>query len=156
MKFFTLDWWTGDSEADPHSAYAAHVASIRHLLPADLLALHERNPLHDARLRDLRLDVTAGELVLSFDAADENGGFGRRLRLAYRGVTLFRSAADPARGLGGPHGYGDLGYDEIDTAGDGTFEHRLLFSSGVELQVQFRHFGWEDDHGDPASNHPTT
>ena len=104
MKFFTLDWWMGDSEAGPRAAYAAHLASVRHLLPADLLALHERNPLHDARLRTLRLNLPAGELVLAFDADDESGGFDRRLRLTYSGVTAFRSAADPARGWAGRAG----------------------------------------------------
>ena len=45
--------------------------------------------------------------------------------------------SDPSVGLGGPHGFGDLGYDEIDVGEDGPFEHRLLFSSGIELAVRF-------------------
>jgi hypothetical protein len=38
---------------------------------------------------------------------------------------------------------GDLGYDEIEVLGGGMFEHRLLFSSGIELAIEFAAFHLE-------------
>ena len=57
----------------------------------------------------------------------------------YAGVFT-RKSTNPKRGLAGPHGYGDLGYDEIEVLRDGLYEHRILFSSGIELQVRFTGF----------------
>ena len=63
-----------------------------------------------------------------------------RLTLTYIGVERFEYAADPDIGLGDPAGYGDLGYCEVDALPNGAFEHRLLFSTGIELAVVFREF----------------
>jgi hypothetical protein len=46
--------------------------------------------------------------------------------------------ADPQTGLPGPHGYGHLGYCEFEALGGELFEHRMLFSTGIELHVRFR------------------
>ena len=140
MKFFTLDWWIAN-DGDPFPAYAAHVASIARLLPADLLRLAQDQTcwLHDSRLRELTFDAGTGDLTLRFDTPDGQGGFTRRLDLQYRRVEGFKSVADPKKGLLGPHGYGDLGYDEIDVAGS-ALVHRLLFSTGIEFEIQFRDF----------------
>ena len=40
----------------------------------------------------------------------------------------------------GPAGFGDLGYCEVSVLPGGAFEHRLLFSTGIELVVVFRSF----------------
>jgi hypothetical protein len=136
VRFFTMAWWcdlqTG-ADSNPSADYAAHLAAIRHHLPPDLLATEETVSLHDARLRELRLLVAEGTLSLVLDsyAGDE------RFTLVYNGVIRFESSADPAVGLGGPAGYGDLGYCEIATLPDGALEHRLLFSTGIELAVAF-------------------
>ncbi len=60
----------------------------------------------------------------------------------YGGVRSIQSTADPEKGLPGPHGYGDLGYDEIDLIQPGHYEHRMLFSTGIELLVQFSEFSF--------------
>ncbi len=33
--------------------------------------------------------------------------------------------------------WGVFGYDEIEMLVDGLFEHRIIFSEGVELKIQF-------------------
>jgi hypothetical protein len=139
MRFFTMAWWCGAQLGDGGPAvahYAAHLARIRQHLPPDLLATEETVSLHDTRLRESRLIPAAGTLVLVLEsyAGDE------RLTLTYSGVERFESTADPAVGLGGPAGYGDLGYCEVDALAGGLFEHRLLFSTGIELVVVFRGF----------------
>ncbi len=138
MRFFTMNWWCGvqQGDDDPRAAYATHLAAIRDRLPPDLLAIQESVSLHDTRLRELRLLVGEGSLVLALEsyAGDE------RFTLVYDGVERFESWADPEVGLQGPAGYGDLGYDEVAVLPGGAFEHRLLFSTGIELVVVFRAF----------------
>lgn len=139
MRFFTMAWWCGTQTGgagDPSAAYAAHVAAIRDRLPPDLLATEESVSLHDTRLRELRLLPAEGTLALGLD----NNAGDERLTLMYTGVERFESTADPEVGLGGPAGYGDLGYWEVDALPSGAFEHRLLFSTGIELVVVFRGF----------------
>lgn len=134
-----MEWWGGDGEgivSDPRPGYAAYFATIRHELPADLLAREESISLHDTRLRELRISRNDGTLRLGLEthSGDE------RLTLVYREVERFESLADPKVGLRGPAGYGDLGYCEVEVLPGGTFEHRMLFSTGIELIVEFREF----------------
>src|SRR5579859_8227004 len=121
-----MAWWCGVQEGisgDPSADYAAHLATIRDRLPADLLATEESVSLHDTRLRELRLLPAERMLHLGLEtyAADE------RLTLVYSAVERVESFADPEVGLRGPAGYGDLGYWEVDVLQSGAFEHRLLF-----------------------------
>ena len=141
MRFFTMDWWLGvqtGSTVDPSTEYARHVASFRPF--PDVVAAIDRVPsLHDARVRRVEHLVDAVDIVL--DAWGETGGW-HPLRLSYRGVEAFTIAADPEKALRGPGGFGDLGYSEIDVPSPGLFEHRLLFSSGIELGLRFREFSF--------------
>jgi hypothetical protein len=59
-------------------------------------------------------------------------------------MKSLRQTGHPQKGLGGPCGFGDLGYDEQDVRDDGNFEHRLLFSIGIEVQVCFSDFAVEN------------
>ncbi len=139
LRFFTMAWWcgvqTGDS-GDPSSAYTAHLVALRDRLPPDLLATEESVSLHDTRLRELRFLAAEKSLSLGLDSY----GGEERLTLFYSGVERFESLADPKVDLGGPAGYGDLGYCEVAMLPSGALEHRLLFSSGIELAVVFRGF----------------
>ena len=134
-----MAWWCGAGPADggdPAADYARHLAAVRDRLPPALVATQEAVSLHDARLREWVVrpaDATA-RLVLDGRAGDE------RFTLTYTGVEQVESAADPAVGLRGPHGYGEFGYDEVAVLPTGVFEHRMLFSSGIELCVVFGGF----------------
>ncbi len=139
VGFFTMAWWCGAQVGpvgDPGADYVVHLATIRDRLPPDLRAIEKPVSLHDTRLRELRLIVADRTLALVLDtyAGDE------RLTLEYSGVERFESLADPEVGLCGPAGYGDLGYWEVDVLPHQAFEHRLLFSSGIELVVVLRGF----------------
>jgi hypothetical protein len=134
-----MDFWVGSQTAayvDPAADYAAHLATIRDRLPPDLLATEQEVSLHDSRLRNLRLEIADG--LLTLDLQSYSGE--KLLGLVYEGVERFESLADPDIGLLGPAGYGDLGYSEVDILPNGAFEHRLLFSTGIELRVAFRGF----------------
>jgi hypothetical protein len=143
VRFFTLDWWRGIQDgalsADPGAEYHSYLETIRDEIPRGLLALQESVSLHDGHLRELELTPSDKTLMIIVDGDDGSGAF-RRYCLRYFDVSLFRSTADPAAGLGGPRGYGDWGYDEAAVVMRGRFQHSILFSSGIEIIVQFAGF----------------
>ncbi|UYV11654.1 MAG: DUF4085 domain-containing protein [Phycisphaera sp.] len=149
MKFFTFGWWwggqnpNGPNPNDASNAYRAHLDTIRDRLPADVLRLEgepdEGVSIHDARLVSLGIDAAAHTLTLVLDGDDGSGG-ARRFTLGYTGVRSFHSTQSDAPALPGPTGYGDLGYWEAHLA-EGAFEHRFLFSTGIELRVVFEGLG---------------
>jgi hypothetical protein len=147
MKYLTMDWWVGRCAMEPLERYWAYIDSIRSKLPVDVVHLLEDVNLHDAKLRSLAVDVAGKSLIGHLDAYKytsagiEEGR--RRVQLTYLVLRRVTSTADPEVGLGGPHGYGDLGYDEIELLADGSFAHRMLFSSGIELAVEFEQFRLE-------------
>lgn len=148
MKFFTLDWWRGIQHLenyDPVPDFQKHLSTIRERLPEGLLALQESISLHDANLLYFDYSNHNHSLTLQLDGDDGTGGV-RHFTIRYVDVVSFKTLADPDRGLPGPHGFGDLGYDEADITPDGNFEHRLLFSTGIEMQIVFRGFNlsWND------------
>jgi hypothetical protein len=135
LKFFTSEWWAGCQSGDGGdaiTAFEAHSKAIRDRLTPELLALQERVSLHDASLFSLSVMPEKQMAVLTLKLAD-----GSDLELRYAGLTAFESVQTPDQALGGPGGFGDLGYDEIDVLDDGAFEHRMLFSSSVELRFRF-------------------
>lgn len=132
MKFFTIEWWQGELSDEESEAvverYSEHLRSIRHLLPCGVERIDRELSLHDAILRSLELDIGGATATVTLDLPD-----GGRVRLRYAGLSSFSSSADPQKGLSGPYGYGHLGYDEFDVSPDGGVEHRILFSSGIQL-----------------------
>ena len=105
-------------------------------LPPDLLVLQGSVSLHDANLHLLSHDSAAAKLTLTLYGDDGSGGL-RVYTLVYGGVVSHRFTSDPDVALPEPRRFGDLGYDEPDVLTDDIFQHRLLFSSGIELQVDF-------------------
>ena len=135
-----MEWWRGiqsGGTADPSVAFRDHLERIRDRLPSDLLLLQESVSLHDARLRIY--DYNPGQLILNLSGDDGSGGL-RDFILEYRLIDSIIMTSDPDIGLPGQNGFGDLGYDEPDILENGLFQHRILFSSGIELQVDFSDF----------------
>jgi hypothetical protein len=137
MRFFTMAWWRetqSDEAANPSDAYDRHLQSLRPF--PDAVAAIDRMPsLHDARLK--HLEEARESVVMTIDRLGETGSW-VATELRYGGVERLVVSADPDGELPGPSGFGDLGYDEFDAAAPGLYEHRLLFSSGLELCIQFR------------------
>lgn len=148
MRFFTFDWWCGLQEHryfDPTPEFKKHLERVRDRLPQGLLTLQETVSLHDAHLRSLDYSHYNNSLILRLEGDDGTGGL-RQFIIEYIDVISYRTVVNAEYGLPGPHGFGDLGYDEADITTDGNFEHRLLFSTGIEMQVIFRDckLNWKD------------
>lgn len=152
MKFFTLAWWSSaceDSDA-LFRKYQVFVADFFDRLPDSYQRLHRDLSLHDSRLRRFDADYRHQTLEIHLDGhgfdRTDNSYFERKFTLRYYDVKQVLTVSDPQQGLPGPHGYGDLGYDEIELLSSGELEHRLLFSSGIVLTV--RHGGFKIDVSD--------
>ena len=144
MKYFTLEWWREGDDGSASERYSQYVESVKARLQPALIRLHEICTLHDGCLRAIEADMVRREAILDVDGhryIAEERRYGRReFRLLYGDVLRLGSTATPEHALGGPPGFGDLGYDEIELIADGVFEHRMLFSSGIEIAVQFGRF----------------
>jgi len=146
MKYFTIQWWSGDIEdqMSAFSAYEAYLADARREFLPELCRLLEEVCLHDSRLRRLHIVPEKKELFIDLDACGPDEGqqsyHSLKIGLTYSGVESFESLADPGLDLAGPHGYGDLGYDELEVLRPGLFQHRMLFSTGIEFAVTFTGF----------------
>jgi hypothetical protein len=144
MKFFTFSWWCGEyEEADADAVagkYRDHFASIEDRLPASILDFARHHSLHDARLEKFSLNVVDQAAELHVRGWDPKCEEKRAYSLFYSVVSGVLSQGSPEEPLGGPGGFGDLGYDEFDLLEDDKIEHRMLFSTGIELSVAFSDF----------------
>src|SRR5258708_5202993 len=146
MKYYTLQWWA--NRVNPEKAmavgkrYCRYIESVQASFPPDLKRLHWEVSLHDSHVRRLHFSDCTFELQLDVERTDKDKIIPgtRRFRLTYQDVRSFTAVDDPEAALGGPDGYGDLGYDEIEVVQAGVYEHRMLFSSSIELQVRFTGF----------------
>ena len=142
MKYMTLAWWSGEVDRSTADEYGPYFASIKGQLPPAVRRLHDDISLHDAKLRQLSVDLATETVRVQLDGydwqPDKLPDAERQFTLTYSGVVNVTTTGDPERGLGGPHGFGDLGYDELELLGDGLIEHRMLFSTGIELHIRFR------------------
>lgn len=142
MKYFTLDWWQGHCQKEVADEYRAYFEDVKDLLPPGARRLEEEVSIHDGKLIRLDIDIAAAKVVFVLDGYDWTHRHSplpqRTITLKYAGVSWVRSIADPYSGLSGPHGYGDLGYWEFEAMGEGLCEHRMLFSTGIELHIRFR------------------
>jgi hypothetical protein len=153
MKFFTIQTWSEYSEETIRTdrEYKSYIAAIRNSLPQDAQRLYSGGGLfilNDANLLNLSADFQTGKVSMTLKGDFKDGALSDdsmstwpivayRISLNYTGVTSFSTKSDPLVGLAGPFGYGDIGFDELEQIADNCFEHRILFSSGIELQVRF-------------------
>lgn len=139
MRFFTYDWWQGCQgpgiTTDPIKEYRKHLESIRDTLTRDILRLEDEVSLHDGELVELIVSLVDRLVTLRINGYDGRGSL-RKFTLVYSGVSAFRSQTNGREGLGGPAGYGHLRYWEVDVV-HGGFEHSILFSTGIELEIAF-------------------
>jgi len=156
MKYFTLDRWISDQDIETvdmeivrqtRKRYEDYFVSIADKLPPALVRLHQTIRLHDANLRDLELDVEQKHAVLIVDTYPVDADavlHCRTIALRYEQVNSLQSAAHPQKHLADLGGYGDIGGDEVELLAEGNFEHRFVFSSGIELSVRFGNFYFSD------------
>jgi hypothetical protein len=150
MRFMTYEWWhSGDvDDTSPIDDYWKHIDAIEELLPAEVRRFLAKDfTLHDGVVSGLSLDVggPVAELsVLGFDGRLEAS---RVYEIEYSEVARLeltpRQGEDPEIEWPTEGSLGQIGYDEIDVLGEALLEHRILFTSGAELVIQFRRFSFQ-------------
>jgi hypothetical protein len=141
-----MDWWLSFQDSknagaaqSAFDAYRQHLATIRDRFPAQLLDIDERSVLHDGVVRGIISAYSSHTLNLSATVDDGSGG-ASEIELCYQGVRSFRVLPWSGDWLPPRAGFGDMGYAELDVTGDGDLLHRILFSSGIEIEIKFQQF----------------
>lgn len=147
MKYYTLEWWNGHCEdASVIKNYWDYFDSIKMKLPNELIVFSKTIRLHDSNLLEINSNNILKELNLKFNIYKYNtkgNSIGKQhLIMKYSGVQSLNVSSTPELGLGGPKGFGDLGYDEIDIETSNIFIHRILFSSSIEFEIKFSSFNF--------------
>jgi hypothetical protein len=128
--------------ASPNVAYEKHFESVRRLLPSGISQLSDNETLHDATLTSIELDMAVRALAIKLRGWNRPFREGRLFTLSYGNVGTVSISAVSKHPLPGAPGFGDLGYWEFDVHSPGTFTHRMLFSTGIELSVFFSRFSY--------------
>jgi len=139
-----MSWWRRTQNLDcnprivhkPRDSYNVYYRSIRQRLPKAIKLLEEKIYLSDANLLKMLIGIDSKQVLLRVITLGGNAP-SRVLEVCYRGVSRFKPIAVRGKALPGPSGFGDLGYYEIELLDGGFWEHRLLFSSGLELSIIF-------------------
>jgi len=147
MKYFTMEWLLACQDSDvsekdmnrPAKDYGRYYTSIKKQLPIQFVVFDKSYSLHDAMLRKLNFNVEKQQLKINLMLAIVHKKFieGRKGTITYTGVTDFSSSKRIEKPLAGSDSHGFLVYDEIEVISPGVFEHRLLFESGIELNITF-------------------
>lgn len=144
MKHFTFKWWSGECPDDGVAdAYWQYIESVKARFPSLVQSFITEHTLHDSRLLSLEVNTEQKELQIRLNGF--NMSFNNQLAFAlrYKGLRRFLSLGNTGYPLGGPGGFGDLGYDEFEILDNGFFVHRLLFSTGIEIQIEFATFDYK-------------
>jgi hypothetical protein len=152
VKYFTMDWWA--NQCEPPSVcddYKNYIESVRDALPESIQAFLDGHMLHDSIVGELSVQPTNETVKILADGFDVNLDRSVVYELAYAGVMALIIHGGASDNLPGPAGLGHLGYDEFEPLDSGALEHRLLFSSGVEILIRFRAFQFT---ATPAENAP--
>lgn len=140
MKYFTKEWWAGDEQNNGQVLnYQKYIDSIKARLPDHAMSLHEQYTLHDASFGFVASNPVAREVGLSLKGWDRN--FKERLNyeLVFEQVSNLEISGETLDDEGSA-GFGDLGYYEFELISESAFEFRALFSSGMEIKINFSDF----------------
>jgi len=147
MKYYTFEWWYGEEEeedepAHPYTAYSSRIKEIENKLPNSVKEFMRDVSMHDSKI--IKLDIGVDDKTVRVVSL----GYGlnsylTEYELCYSGFTHYGTTSDPEKGLPGPHGYGDWGYDEFDLCDTGQFMHSVIFSSGIEMTIKFSDFSFK-------------
>jgi len=139
MKYLTFGWWSGECvDENAVKNYWNYFDSIKSSFPESIIKFTENISLHDSNLLELNHKVCEDKLQLLLNIFT-NDDIRKKIVVNYNDLLDLKLSSDPEKGLGGPYGFGDLGYDEFDVEKD-YFIHRLLFSSGIEIIINFKKF----------------
>ena len=142
MRFLTRDWHAGklpdDEGEDISAAYRAHRSSVLANLPVAFREFVQTVDIHDALVREIRLDRMRGTLELELRAGDLQAGY-FDLVIRYAGIDL-RTLDTTVLASIGRETRAEALYHEADLAPGELYEHRWLWWPYQDLDIRFRAF----------------
>jgi len=146
MKYFTIDNWMHDEGplSGTTKQYENYFLSIKKKLPKKLQEFYEKYNFFDGTIVNLSMDLLRKEGKLKMFIYDNQEVDEHEAHLFFKNLHLCVFKTNLQKHVNGPlDGFGDIGYDEIELLNDSRWELRLLFSTGIELEVQFEDFDFE-------------
>lgn len=146
MKYFSLGSWDIlYSDNKDATKYEAYLDEIRMLLPKTLQSLTVRKSsvsLNDGTIQSIETSLQERQVEIHINGKwiEKTVVGSRNFRLQYKGVTKTTSLVAPNLYGLFEGGYGVHGFDEVEVLAGGLFEHRMLFSTGIEISIQFSDF----------------
>ena len=151
VKFYTLKSWKLEQDLKNDKAFSRNLRAdlqyrkyrqtIQSKLPPDFQRFLTLAYLEDGEVLKIEIETALriGSLWCTALDVASKGTEGHYLRLEYQGLQKF-SSTSPVQDSFGGDGYGDIGYTEIEILAEGVFEHRFLFSTGIEMAFDFTDF----------------
>lgn len=150
MKYYTWGWWSGDIDPTKDNqiqrqvrSYGNYFDSVREAFPSSVVSLSDEYTLHDAELITLKANFVNNKVSLNLEGYSRDDSERCQYYLLFSGVVELSTVGNPEQPLGGPGGFGHLGYNEFEVLGDNLYESRMLFSTGIELILQWSDFSFE-------------
>lgn len=146
MNYFSIKCWSDYEQITSiRESYYSYIDNVISQLPKSLKSLTGGGgniSLNDANVKSLAISLENSTVDIVMDGKWIQGvATGLRVfHLSYTGVTQMVSVIDPDVDGLSESGYGDHGFDEIEVLENNLYEHRMLFSSGIELRIRFHNF----------------
>jgi hypothetical protein len=134
-----MDYWMGvqnNDIPDPNSEYLKHYNSIINHLPKSVVEYINEFNFHDSNL--IHFEFNQSDKIVKiklFNRFKDKGFHVYAIEISDVESVILKS--DPDKSLGGPGGFGDLGYSEFDYQ-DNVMIYSVLFSTGIEIDIKFK------------------
>ena len=139
MKYFTKKWRVGCSDPEIDRVcrdYWSYIEENKASFPVNVRKLATDIDLHDGLLTLMIVNQIESSVVMGVVIGDLQTGY-EDLVLAYSGVHLSEEELMHISALTACKKVGIL-YDELESLGDGIFEHRISFFPKYEIALQFK------------------
>ena len=144
MKYFTTEWWANGCEnaESLFHRYESYLASVRSLLPHELVVFDSAHTLHDSKVIKIVSDLSDKTVTMVFNGWNQKFDYPVRYTIRFSGVSLFDQQLPQQDNVEAE--LGDLGYWEFEVL-DSAIEVRMLFVSSAEFRVVFTGFTFEHE-----------
>ncbi len=139
MKFFTVEWATGQLSDDEFErrpdSYQSHLDQIVDRLTPAIGTLATGIDIHDGLINEISADKIRGELVIDLVCGDHEAGYSD-LRIIYRGVDWSVTDLGVLENLAN-NVKAEALRDEVHLGPCSSFEHHILFWPYSEVLIRF-------------------
>ncbi len=139
MKYFTKKWWvSGGETTDLVDEYNSYIKSVKKSLPDGVCQILDEHTLHDALIIHISVNLENRDVHLKFTGWDNKFENRVNYMIGLRDVGIIDIVSPDGINATSGIDFGDVGYYEFEVLQEGIIELRMIFSSYVELTVEFK------------------